>query len=496
MWNNLPVNAAGVTAHDWYLLACVAGTVLLLLFLVVKLKLHAALGLSIAALGLGIAAGMPPKQVPLSFTAGVGNMMGHIAIILGMGAILGQLLASSGGAASLSKTLVEGCGPKGLPWALLGLSLLVGMPVFFEVGLVLLFPIVVEAARRSGRPPILVGLPVLAGLSITHGLIPPHPSALLASAVFHADIGRVILWGMVAGAPAAALAGPVVGWVLIPRWERRQARLGGAAKAEGGQPAERAAWSVVSQVSESRSGAPIVSANASIVAANLVAPAGAVRALAAILLPIALIFVGSWADSVTAPGGLPNQVMHMLGYPDVAMLLAVLVALVTLGSRIPREPHHGPDMLRKLTADSFVPIAGVLVILSAAGGLSGVLRDSGAAQATVGLALGAHMPPLVLAWALAAVVRVCMGSSTVAMAVASGVLAPAAVHMGVRPEMLVLATGCGSLLLSHVNDSGFWLVGSLFKLDVKGTLATWSVVESVLSVSGLGITLLLAEVVR
>jgi GntP family gluconate:H+ symporter len=153
-------------------------------------------------------------------------------------------------------------------------------------------------------------------------------------------------------------------------------------------------------------------------------------------------------------------------------------------------------MLRRMTVDSFVPIAGVLVILSAAGGLSGVLRDSGAAQATVGLALGAHMPPLVLAWALAALVRVCMGSSTVAMAVASSVLAPMAGTMNVRPEMLVLATGCGSLLLSHVNDSGFWLVSSLFKIDVKSTLASWSIVETVLSVSGLGITLLLAMLLR
>ena len=483
MWNNLPVNPAGVNAHDWYLLACVAGTVLLLLLLVVKLKLHAALGLSIAALTLGIAAGMPLKQVPLSFTAGVGNMMSHIAIILGMGAILGQLLASSGGATSLGKLLVDGCGPRGLPWALLGLSLLVGMPVFFEVGLVLLFPIVVEAARRSGRPPILVGLPVLAGLSITHGLIPPHPSALLAATMFHADIGRVILWGLVAGAPAAALAGPVVGWVLIPRWERRQAKLAAANR----DPVE---IDIVKPHS-----AP-VKFPAGTDAKNVPAPAGVLAALSAILLPIALIFVGSWADQIAAPGSTANQILHMLGYPDVAMLLAVLVALVTLGSRIPREPHHGPDMLRRLTADSFIPIAGVLVILSAAGGLSGVLRDSGAAQATVGLALGAHMPPLVLAWALAALVRVCMGSSTVAMAVASGVLAPVVGQMGVRPEMLVLATGCGSLLLSHVNDSGFWLVGSLFKLDVKGTLATWSVVETVLSISGLGITLLLATVVR
>jgi GntP family gluconate:H+ symporter len=476
------VNPHGVTAHDWYLLACVAGTVLLLLFLVARLKLHAALGLSIAAMGLGIAAGMPLKQVPLSFSAGVGNMMAHIAIILAMGAILGQLLASSGGATALSRLLVDGCGPRGMPWALLGLSLLVGMPVFFEVGLLLLFPIVVEAARRSGRPPILVALPVLAGLSITHGLLPPHPSALLAAAVFHADIGRVILWGIVVGAPAAALAGPVVGWVLIPHWERQQAKL---AAAGVHQPVEIDA-------AKFHNGAD-TKAGENAVAKNAVAPAGAMRALAAILLPIALIFLGSWADALAAPGGLPNQIMHMLGYPDVAMLLAVLVALATLGGRIPREPHHGPDMLRRLTADSFVPIAGVLVILSAAGGLSGVLRDSGAAQATVGLALGAHMPPLILAWALAAVVRVCMGSATVAMAVASGVLAPIAGHMGVRPEMLVLATGCGSLMLSHVNDSGFWLVGSLFKLDVKGTLATWSVVETVLSIGGLGITLLLAK---
>lgn len=495
VWNNLPVNAIHVNLHDWYLLGCVAGTVLLLLLLVARLKLHAALGLSIAAMALGIAAGMPLKQVPLSFTAGVGNMMGHIAMILAMGAVLGQLLATSGGAAALSRALVERCGAKGLPWALLGLSLLVGMPVFFEVGLVLLFPIVVEAARRSGRPPILVALPVLAGLSITHGLIPPHPSALLAATVFHADLGRVILWGLLAGAPAAALAGPMVGWVLIPRWERRQARAAEGApvivgslvpKGEApGAPSEEVRVDPIHHDEAVTDGAPIP------------AQAGAVRALAAILLPIALIFAGSWADAVTAPGSVANQLMHFLGYPDVAMLVAVLAALLTLGGCIPREPHPihgnpGPDMLRRLTADSFVPIAGVLVILSAAGGLSGVLRDSGAAQATVGLALGAHMPALVLAWALAALVRVCMGSSTVAMAVASGVLAPVAGQMGVRPELLVVATGCGSLLLSHVNDSGFWLVGSLFKLDVKETLATWSVVETVLSVSGLGITLLLS----
>jgi len=476
IWNNRAVDPASVTAHDWYLLACVAGTVLLLLLLVGKFKLHAALGLSVAAFALGVAAGMPLRQVPLSFTTGVGNMMGHIAIILGMGAILGQLLASSGGAASLGKTLIEGCGTRGLPWALLGLSLLVGMPVFFEVGLVLLMPIIVEAAHRAQRPPILVSLPVLAGLSITHGLIPPHPSALLAATVFHADLGRVILWGMLAGTPAAAIAGPGVWYVLERRWLRLQ-RQAGDASSKTSMPLTAALGSSVESPASSR-------------------PAGPARALFAILLPIALIFAGSWADSMSAPGSTFNQILHMLGYPDVAMLVAVLVALVTLGSRIPKLEHHGPEMLRKLTADSFVPIAGVFIILAAAGGLSGVLRDSGAAQSTVGLAMGAHMPPLVLAWALAALVRVCMGSATVGMAVASGVLAPVAGQLGVRPELLVIATGAGSLMLSHVNDSGFWLVGSLFKLDVKGTLSTWSVVETVLSTSGLLIALLLSLVLR
>ena len=468
--------AAPTLAHDWYLLACVAGTVLLLLLLVARLRLHPALGLAVTAIALGLAAGMPVKQVPLSFTAGVGTMMGHIAIILGMGAILGQLLASSGAAAALAVALVERCGERGLPWALLGLGIVVGMPVFFEVGLVLLLPIVVGAARRSGRPPILVSLPVLAGLSIMHGLVPPHPAAMLAATAYHADIGRTILWGLVAGMPAAALGGPVLGWILIRRWERRQAKLPAVDRASTPRPIDE----------------PLPSAHSGLDLRNLSAPAGAARALLTILLPIALIFLGSWADALTAPGSIANQVLHLVGYPDISMLIAVLAALALLGGHVQGEPVRGPGLLRRLTSESFAPIAGVLVILAAAGGLSGILRDSGAAQATVSLAVGAHLPPLLLAWLLAAVVRVSMGSSTVAMAITSGILAPMAGHMGARPEMLLLATGSGSLLLSHVNDSGFWLVQSLFKLEVKETLATWSLMETVLSVAGLGATLLLA----
>jgi len=503
--------AAANPEPSWYLVACAAGTVLLLLVLIVRVRLHPAIALAVAALGLGVAAGMPLQQVPLSFTTGVATLMGHIAIILGFGAVLGRLLAGSGGAASLAKFLIDRCGTYGLPWALLVLGVVVGMPVFFEVGLVLLMPIVAEAARRTGKPPILAGMPLLAGLSIVHGTLPPHPAAMLAAAQFHADLGRTILWGLVAGFPAAAIAGPGLGWFFCRLWDRKQRRgetwihLAGptlfAATPEEEVSLKLLPGTVPGQDLDAQVPRPALLASANPAspkpAADFVPPpAGPARAASAILLPIALIILGSWADSLAAPSSLPNQILRVVGSPDIALLLSVLVALITLGPRIQTGRHHGRELLRQLTTDSFEPIANVLVILAAAGGLSGVLRDSGAAQATVGLALGAHMPPLVLAWALAAVVRISMGSATVAMAVASSVLAPLAGHAGVRPELLVLATGTGSLILSHVNDPGFWMVASFFKLEVKDMLATWTIMETVLSVAGLGTTLLLAVVLR
>ena len=459
----------------WYLPACVAGTVLLLLLLIIRLRLHAALALMIAALGLGIASGMPLAQVPVSFTTGVGGLMGRIAIILGLGAVLGRLLDRSGAATALSNFLVDLFGPRRISWAMLALGILVGMPVFFEVGLVLLMPIVAAAAKRSGQPPILVAIPLLAGLSIMHGTVPPHPAAMLAATAYHADLGRSIFFGLIIGIPAAIVAGPLLGWFLV---RRRQGK---------------SAAPVPTPVSDPPAAEPALAEKAS---GGGKKTAGPVLAAIAIVLPIFLISLGSWADSLAPAGSTLNRALRFAGYPDIALLIAVLVALFTLGTRIQSGAEHGREMLRRLTAESFTPIAGAIVILSAAGGLSGVLRDSGAAQATVSLAVGAHMPPLVLAWLLAAVVRVSMGSATVAMAVAAGVLAPMAGMAGVRPELLMMATGCGSLMLSHVNDSGFWLVQSLFGISTKETLATWSVIETVLSISGLLATLLLSGFVR
>jgi GntP family gluconate:H+ symporter len=479
---------AATFPSSWFLLICAAGAVLLLLVLIARVRLHPALALAIAGLALGVASGMPLKQVPISFSLGVGNLMGHIAIVLGLGAILGNLLARSGGAAALGRLLVENCGERGLPWALLVLGIVVGMPVFFEVGLVLMMPIVAAAARRSGRPPILVGMPLMAGLSIVHGTLPPHPAAMLAATQYHADLGRTILWGLIVGLPAGALAGPALGWFLTRRWMRLGSKAGVVHSDQ-----EPALFEIPAEGQEG-GGVTAREGNGQTDVEAVPPAAGPVRAAVAILLPIALIFLGSWADSLAASGSTANQVFRLVGSPDVALLIAVIVALITLGGRIQTGRHHGRELLRRVTTESFEPIANVLVILAAAGGLSGILRDSGAAQATIGLAMSAHMPPLVLAWVLAAVVRVSMGSATVAMAVASGVIAPMAGHLGVRPELLVLATGTGSLILSHVNDPGFWMIQSFFKLEIKETLSTWTVLETVLSIAGLCGTLVLSAV--
>lgn len=488
--------AVVIAPHSIYLLACAGGAVLLLLILIAWVRLHPALALAIAAFTLGAAAGMPLRQVPLSFSNGVGGLMAHIAIILGFGATLGQLVASSGGATALGRALVERCGAKGLPWALCALGILVGMPVFFEVGLVLLMPIIAAAARSSKRPPILVGMPLLAGLSIVHGTLPPHPAAMLAATEYHADLGKTILWGLVVGLPTGAIAGPILGWFLMRRWKKRAAS--GKVEYEETALFELPVESSAAEIVTPSGGAKAFDVTAA-EARRESATVGPIRAAAAILLPIMLIFLGSWSDSLAAPATFANQVLRFIGSPDVALLVAVLVALVTLGPHV----HIADDkksrkrgMLRILTAESFEPVANVLVIIAAAGGLSGVLRDSGAAQATVTLALGAHIPPLVLAWLLAAVVRISMGSATVAMAVAAGVLAPMAGHLGVRPELLVLATGTGSLVFSQVNDPGFWMIQSFFQLEIKETFATWTLMETVLSVTGLIVTLLVSAILH
>jgi GntP family gluconate:H+ symporter len=473
--------------HANYLLLCTVGTIALLMVLILRVRLHPALAILVSAVLLGVVSGMPLGHIPNSLATGVGNLMAHVALVLAIGAMLGNLLASSGGATAVGEGLVDRFGPRGLPWAMLLMGMLVGLPVFFEVGLVLLMPIVVSVARRSGRSQIVTGLPTLAGLSIVHGTVPPHPAAMLAVTQYHADVGKTILLGVLVGLPAAAVAGPVWQWVYVrffERWVTASSKPSQAA--ESGHP--EAAHLHIGDASEPPP-------------EELLHRPGLVPAsLAALLLPVVLIFLGSGADwLIPASGSWAgwNAALHLVGDPPVALLIALLVAQMLL-SRICGWTRA--DLLR-LTGESFAPIAGVLLILAAAGGLSRILNDSGAAQATIDLAMRVHLSPLLLAWLLAATVRLAIGSATVAMAVTTGILAPLALGTatgmgGVSPELLVLATGSGSLFCSHVNDPGFWMIKEFFGMELKETLATWSVLETVLSIAGLAGTLLLASVLH
>ena len=472
-------------SHANYLLLCTAGAIALLMVLILRARLHPALALLVSAVILGVVSGMPPGKIPASIASGVGNLLGHVALVLGLGAVLGHLLASSGGAAAVGEGLVSRCGPRGLPFAMMLMGMLVGFPVFFEVGLVLLIPIVVSVAKRSGRSPIVAGMPTLAGLSIVHGLIPPHPAAMLAVAQYHADVGKTILLGLTAGLPAALVAGPGYAWVYERFVSRRRLLSNPSQRAAN---VESAAHSLVGELESDPGVIQQAAQQRGLVPASFFV----------LLLPVFLIFLGSWVDWLVPPQGpLPwlNAGLHLLGDPPVALLCAVLSAQVLLG----RICGWSQERTLRLTGESFAPIAGVLLILAAAGGLSRILSDSGAAQATVDLAQRVHLSPLLLAWMLAATVRLAIGSSTVAMAVATGILAPVAATMGVTglgPELLVLATGAGSLFCSHVNDPGFWMIKEFFGLELSETLATWSVLETVLSTAGLLGTLALAALLH
>jgi len=470
-------------SHANYLLLCTAAAIGFLMLLILRVKLHPALAILLAALALGCASGMPLGSIPASIATGSGTLLGHVALVLGLGAILGHLLARSGGAAAVGEGLVSTanrCGPWALPVAMVLMGMLVGFPVFFEVGLVLLMPIIVSVARQSGKSAMTAGVPTLAGLSIVHGLIPPHPAAMLAVAQYHADVGRTILLGVTVGLPAAMFTGLGCSW-LFGRLDARHAaqRIPHTpVAAPGGR-----AHSLVDEFASDSAAAP--KHRRGLVAASI----------AVLLLPVLLIFLGSWADVLVGPHGNIawwNAVLHLLGDPSVALLVAVLMAQMLLG----QVSGWTPKETLRLSGESFAPIAGILMILASAGGLSRILSDSGAAQAVIELAQGVHLSPLLLAWMLAATVRIAVGSATVAMAVTSGILAPLALSMGAGfgPELMVLATGAGSLGFSHVNDPGFWMAKEFFGLEVSETLKTWTVMESVLSITGLLGTLLLAAI--
>ena len=444
--------------HGAYLLVLALAAILALILLIARFKINPFIALMTISLVLAGASGMPLQTIVKSFENGVGGILGHIAIIVALGTMIGKMMAESGGADCIAQTMIRVFGEKRVPWAMVIIGLIVGLPVFFEVGFVLLVPIAFNVARRTGTSLIMIGLPMVTGLSVVHGLVPPHPAAMLAVTIYNADIGRTIFYAMLIGIPTAIIAGPLYAKVIAPRIHLDEYNP------------------IAEQFLEENPRTDLPSFGITV---------------STILLPIVLMLIGSWADILSTPHTKFNEVLHMLGGADMALLIATIVSFFTLGTM----RGFSRQAILKFTNECLAPTATITLLVGAGGGLGRILQDSGTSQAIVDLALRAHISILFSAWLVAALVRLATGSATVAMSMAAAIIAPIAVHTGVRPELLTIATGAGSLIFSHVNDGGFWLVKEYFNMSVAQTIKSWSICETIISVVALVLTLGLASVI-
>ena len=419
--------------------------ILLLFILIARFKLNAFITFIIVSLFVGIAEGMEPLRVVDSIQKGIGNILGFLVIILGLGAMLGKLVADSGAAQRITTKLVEKFGKKNIQWAVVLTGFIVGIPMFYSVGFVILVPLVFTIAAATGLPLLYVGLPMLASLSVTHGYLPPHPAPTAIAATFNADIGKTLLYGILVAIPAIIVAGPLLSRTL---------------KNINASPLKEFLNPTILTEEEMPSMAnSIISA----------------------LLPVILIAVAALVDFTLPDGFFLKEILLFMGNPAIAMLISVLVAIYTLGLGRGKTMKEVMDSV----GDAITGITMVLLIIAGSGALKQVLIDSGVSEYIGAMLQGSSISPLVLAWLIATVIRVCVGSATVAGLTAAGIVLPLTQGTGVSAELMVLAIGSGSLMLSHVNDSGFWLFKEYFNLSVKDTLKSWTVMETTVGVMGL-----------
>ncbi|GAB7031451.1 gluconate:H+ symporter [Streptomyces sp. NPDC021749] len=460
-----PITSAG---HAQLGIAVLAGIAVIVL-LITTFKLHAFLSLIIGSLVLGAVAGAPLDKVIASFSTGLGTTVAGTGVLIALGAVLGRLLADSGGADQIVDTILARAGRRAMPWAMVLIAGIVGLPIFFEVGIVLLIPVVLLVAKRGNFSLMRIGIPALAGLSVMHGLIPPHPGPLVAIDAVGANLGITLALGVVVAVPTAIVAGPLFSryaarWVDVRPPEKM---LFSSGDTPGTGP-DRASDGL-----EKRPGFGIT--------------------VATVLLPVVMMLAKALVDVVVDdPEAGVQRVFDVVGSPLIALLTAVLVAMFTLG----RAAGFSRGRTAATVEKSLAPIAGVVLIVGAGGGFKQTLVDCGVGQMILDVSKGWHLSTLLLAWLIAVAIRLATGSATVATISAAGLVAPLSAEMSTtHVALLVLAIGCGSLFFSHVNDAGFWLVKEYFGMSVGQTLKTWSVMETLISVVGIGCVLLLSLVV-
>ena len=419
--------------------------ILLLFLLIARFKLNAFITFIIISLFVGIAEGMELESVVTSIQNGIGNTLGFLILILGLGAMLGKLVADSGAAQRITSRLVDKFGIKNIQWAVVLTGFIVGIPMFYSVGFVILVPLVFTVAAATGLPLLYVGIPMLASLSVTHGYLPPHPAPTAITVMFEADMGKTLVYGLIVAIPAIIVGGPL--------FARTIKNIHATPLKEFVNP----------RVLEDHE-----------------MPGMSISIFTA-LLPIILIAMATLIDLFIPQSFAGKEIVLFLGNPVIAMLISVLVAIYTLGLARGRTMTE----VMETVAESIKGITMVLLIIAGAGALKQVLVDSGVSDYIADMLKGSSLSPLLLAWFIATVIRVCVGSATVAGLTAAGIVLPLVHKTGVSPELMVLAIGSGSLMLSHVNDSGFWLFKEYFNLSVKDTLRTWTVMETTVGTMGL-----------
>lgn len=510
------------SGHDTWLLALVGLSIAVVVLLISWAKVHAFLALLMGSFTVSLLSGEGVEKAADSFTTGLGNITGKVGILIILGAVLGRLMADSGGIDQIVATLTRVVGPRRLPWAVTLIACIVGLPMFFEVGFVILVPMVLQIARRADYPVLRVGIPAMAGLATVHALVPPHPGVLVAVTAVHADIGLTMVYGLIIAIPCAVVVGPLF---TAHIWPRVDARVPDSVLAAFTTTAPPAAAVTVALANHARSHADARAPRSAQAAFSTAAPPPATVTTAVadhprpsaplhenapdetrdarrlpwfsvtigtVLLPIVLMILKASCDTFHWAHGVPLTALEFLGTPMVALLVAVLVALFTFGWATGASRSQVQESLSR----SFPPIAGVLVIVGAGGGYSQALNDSGVNSAIGQAAAHLHIPLLLLAWLVAALMRTATGSGTVATVAAAGIIGPMTHGLNAgHAALLALALGSGAAFLGHVNDASFWMFKEYFGLSVKGTLRTWTVAHTLLSLTSLAAILALNGVV-
>ena len=419
--------------------------ILFLFLLIIVLRLNAFIAFILVSIAIGMGQGMELNAIVSSIEKGIGNTLGFLVMILGLGAMLGKLVAESGAAQKITNGLIALFGIKNTRTAVMLTGFIVGITMFYSVGFVILVPLVFTVATATGLSLICIALPMLAALSVTHGFLPPHPAPSALSVMFEADLGKTLLYGILVAIPAILISGPIL-TRFIPKVEAK--------------PLKEFMASKVFEEEE------LPSLTNSLITA---------------LLPVILIGFSTLISSVIAEDHFLYSLIKFIGNPVIALLLTVLIGIYTLG--IARG--NSMEGIMKIFGTAISGITMVLLIISGAGALKQILIDSGVSNYIGSLLEISSMSPLIIAWLIATLIRFSVGSATVAGLTTAGIVLPLVQSSGVSPELMVLAIGSGSLMLSHVNDSGFWLFKEYFNLNIKETLSTWTVMETSIGISGL-----------